>query len=451
MFLSIVWILMFAYGHVAKLIGRFPIAGHNPANFKFLLPVTVAVAVLLFVVVRRSRSEPVKVAAILAVSVSAMLLTSLVTIVRFQQTVRPAPVDAVLPEERLAAGETARRPDIYYFILDRYGARRTLVSKYNVDNAPFLDHLRSRGFYVADESRANYLVTAQSLASSLNMAHILPLSETIGPRSTDWQPVFDLISDNRLARFLKTQGYRYVHVGPDWEPTAQNPHADVTRSYKGIPEFSMMLVSTTAAYPVLYRLGINNADLQKYNGVNEQLAFLPRVPRDEPSPKFVFIHMLVPHGPYVFNADGSYRVPKVAHAHNEAENFREQALFISGRIESVVDTILAAYGPDNPPVIVIQGDEGPYPTRTQPHNFDWTTATDDEINEKMRILNAVYAPGCESQMHPALTPVNTFRIVLNHYFGTNLPLLPDRSYSYRDLQHLYDFIDVTERIERFPG
>jgi hypothetical protein len=153
----------------------------------------------------------------------------------------------------------------------------------------------------------------------------------------------------------------------------------------------------------------------------------------------------------VFNADGSYRVPKVAHAHNEAENFREQALFISGRIESVVDTILAAYGPDNPPVIVIQGDEGPYPTRTQPHNFDWTTATDDEINEKMRILNAVYAPGCESQMHPALTPVNTFRIVLNHYFGTNLPLLPDRSYSYRDLQHLYDFIDVTERIERFPG
>ena len=225
----------------------------------------------------------------------------------------------------------------------------------------------------------------------------------------------------------------------------------MTYSYKGIPEFSMMLINTTAFYPVLYRLGINNADRQKFNGINEQLALLPSIPRGERSPKFVFIHMLVPHGPYVFNADGTYRVPEVSNVHSEADNFREQAVFISDRIRSVVGDILGAYGPEDQPVIVIQGDEGPYPARTQPHSFDWTQATDEEINEKLRILNAIYAPGCESEFHAAMTPVNTFRIVLNHYFDTRLSLLPERSYTYRDLQHLYDFIDVTERIDRFPG
>ena len=45
-----------------------------------------------------------------------------------------------------------------------------------------------------------------------------------------------------------------------------------------------------------------------------------------------------------------------------------------------------------------------------------------------------------------MTPVNTFRIVLNAYFGTQLAMLPDRSYSYRDLAHLYDFFDVTDRV-----
>ena len=450
-FLSLFWLMFFSYGHVAKLVGRYPIAGHNPGNFKFLLPVTTVVVALLWVALRRSKSEPFKVAGILLVSVTAMLLTSAVNIARFQRTVQPAPASAVLPDERVAASETKRRPDIYYFILDRYASQVTLEHLYQFDNSEFVSSLRGHGFYVADESRANYLVTAQSLASSLNMAHVLPLGDAIGPQSTDWEPVFELIAHNRLAGFLKQQGYRYVHVGPEWVPTNTNPQADVTHSYRGLPEFTMLLVNTTAAFPVLYRMGINNADKMKFEGVHEQLTWLSTVPRAETSPKFVFVHFLVPHGPFVFNADGSYRTPDIGNASTEHVNYLEQMRFINARMQSLVGDILGAYGPDDQPVIVIQGDEGPYPERGHNHAFDWTTATDDEINEKMRILNAIYAPECAQALYSNLTPVNTFRIVLNYYFGTNLPLLPDRSYSYRDLQHLYEFIEVTDRIDRFPG
>ena len=50
-------------------------------------------------------------------------------------------------------------------------------------------------------------------------------------------------------------------------------------------------------------------------------------------------------------------------------------------------------------------------------------------------LSAYYLPdGGEELLYPSITPVNTFRIVFNKYFGANYPLLEDvaRSASYQD-------------------
>ena len=61
------------------------------------------------------------------------------------------------------------RPDVYYVILDRYANSWTLANLYGYDNTPFLEALRERGFYVADEAWANYFKTAFSVSSSLDM------------------------------------------------------------------------------------------------------------------------------------------------------------------------------------------------------------------------------------------------------------------------------------------
>jgi phosphoglycerol transferase MdoB-like AlkP superfamily enzyme len=272
------------------------------------------------------------------------------------------------------------------------------------------------------------------------------LTESIGPESHDWLPVFGLLGDHRVGRFLKEQGYRYVHMGPSWNATANNAFADRNIEYRFLPEFTMVFLKTTAAYPVLYRLGVGRSDREKYRRINYQLETLGALAGEEPSPFFVFAHFLVPHGPFVFSHDGTFREPGLAGAHTEPETYLEQLRFINDRIRTLVDQILARYPADEQPVIVLQGDEGPYPARTQPHGFDWSQATDNELNEKIRILNAIYAPGCDN-FRPGQTPVNTFRILFNCYFDTQLPLLPDRSYSYRDQQHLYDFIDVTDRLD----
>ena len=53
-------------------------------------------------------------------------------------------------------------------------------SKFNsVVVSKFINYLTNKGFYVASQSRSNYLKTAYSLSSSLNMRYINYLSEKV--------------------------------------------------------------------------------------------------------------------------------------------------------------------------------------------------------------------------------------------------------------------------------
>ncbi len=83
-------------------------------------------------------------------------------------------------------------------------------------------------------------------------------------------------------------------------------------------------------------------------------------------------------------------------------------------------------------MILLQSDEGPFPAdyADDEWGFEWQDATDAELEEKFGILFAMRVPGADLEaegFHDAITPVNAFRIVFNARFGTDLPLLPDRT------------------------
>ena len=80
-----------------------------------------------------------------------------------------------------------------------------------------------------------------------------------------------------------------------------------------------------------------------------------------------------------------------------------------------------------PPVIVIQGDHGP---------------EEGSASDRMSILNAIYLGGDEVlEGYSTISPVNTFRLVLDDRFDARLPLLEDTSlfstytdpYEYREV------------------
>jgi hypothetical protein len=58
--------------------------------------------------------------------------------------------------------------------------------------------------------------------------------------------------------------------------------------------------------------------------------------------------------------------------------------------------------------------------------------------DRMKILNAYFLPdGGNASVYDEITPVNTFRLIFNHYFSGDLKLLEDRSY-YSDLKSPFE-------------
>jgi hypothetical protein len=84
-------------------------------------------------------------------------------------------------------------------------------------------------------------------------------------------------------------------------------------------------------------------------------------------------------------------------------------------------------------------------------NLDWLSAENTDLLERMAIFNAYYFYDKNYRLlTPDISPVNSFRVILNQYFGMNLPLLENRSY-FTTVYHPYDFIDVTDDLQKAWG
>ena len=336
-------------------------------------------------------------------------------------------------------------PDIYYIVLDRYASASTLAEIYDFDNRDFIHYLNDKGFYVASEATANYVRTCQSLASSLNMEYIDYMDED----SNDLLPLNEKIEDHALQRSLKQAGYKFIHVGSSWEPTRENRYADMNINYGAwMNEFSESLMTTTMPYRVSAELGlVEDKYMKEWKRSLFEFDRMAEIPTMEEA-TFTFAHILIPHEPYVFDSDGSFLPPEEASKRSDRDNYVNQVIAANNMVRRLVDQLLSTS--EVAPIIIVQGDEGPYPARysANTRGFNWEQAADIEIKQKMRILNAYYLPGVDtSVLYPSITPVNSFRLVFDLYFGTNLGLLPDVSYTGVDYGHPYKFLDVTDKVK----
>ncbi|WP_197521011.1 hypothetical protein [Bradyrhizobium icense] len=363
----------------------------------------------------------------------------------------PAAVDEASAAQRsvivdaAAANNTPRQ--LFYFIFDRYGSQPVLADYYGFDNSDLVGFLKEKGFYVASNSRANYLKTAHSLASTFHMGYLDFLTEDPRSRTGDWRPLYDMLKDHRVGRFLKSRDHKFIQFGSWWGPTQSNPHADENHSF-GLSEFNYWYLRGTIVAPIVDALAPDNtvakrlkSDLGQCYRVPRQIEKIKEIAR-RGDKAFVFAHVLVPHDPYVFGSDG--RCPSVDQVERtDTEKYVEQVRYANSLIKDVVSALLATDGPK--PVIVIQSDEGPFPPRYRSEDRSWLDATIDELREKMGILNAFYfSDGDYRDLNPQVTSVNTFRIVFDKYFGTELKRLPERTYAFPDTFRIYDFHDITD-------
>jgi hypothetical protein len=351
----------------------------------------------------------------------------------------------------VSIGDVRQTPDIYYLVFDRYASADTLREFYGFDNEAFLSELEDRGFVIGRESWANYGGTALSLVSSLSMEYLD--GELLGvTEPATYGPIHAALRGHLpVPETLSRLGYEYVHIGNWWEPGTTNIDADVVLVYRRESEFATALVETT---PLTLVAGLapstGGADTPQLGSANRAHTLFEfeqaQAAATRPGPTYVFAHFLVPHPPYVFNADGSAPTAEEAAARPPRDSYVEQLRWTNERILALLDSILDAPSGDEP-VIVLQADEGPYPPRYQANQdgFAWLEASPAEVQEKFGIFNALRLPGLDSTeltergFHDRSSPVNTFRLIFSEYFDADLPPLEDRSYVSPDKGRLYEF------------
>ncbi len=315
-------------------------------------------------------------------------------------------------------------PDVYYIVLDGYARQDVLAREYDYNNSQFLNRLRELGFFVADCAQSNYAWTMLSLSSTLQMDYVDAFAPDLlnSDAHPDYLQFHDFIAHSPVRRNLEALGYRMVAFETGWPFTEVNDadlfieksknHMARYLGSGGLNPFELMLLRTSLLRPALEMnaarqarrlpVAVGSLEQQHY----ERLVFVMSQAEQlsaVPGRKFVFLHLVAPHAPYIFKADGTF-----SDVGAEEVGYPEEIRYLNRWFLEFAQKLIAQS--KTPPVIIVQGDHG------------WRKG------ERTAIFSAYHLPVNADGLYNSITPVNSFRVMFNQVFGGNYPLLEDRSY-----------------------
>jgi hypothetical protein len=307
------------------------------------------------------------------------------------------------------------------------------------------------GFYVASCGRPNYTFTYGSISALLNMRYIpLAYANDVWSEFSN-NGFWSILKNDEVRQQLKSVGYKTVAFQEEYPILEFNDsdvligtnHPAINSIY--LYPFEVMYKQSTALI-ILNALDpkgkisqyfqkkpvgpkTNSVDLSGFSGANRDLVathvistqFILDHITDVPAiagPKFTYIHLFIPHYPYVFGPDGEIMTDPGYYSGDrgsainrtyEEKGYINQVQYIDKRIVPILQTIINKS--KNPPIITLMGDHG--------------------LNDANRqtVLLAYYLPGNgAAKLYSTISPVNSFRLIFDEYFGANYPLLPDQSY-----------------------
>jgi hypothetical protein len=434
---------------VAEFLGLFGTAGFYAA----LAGLLVVGAVAADSVRRRDERQVARVVFFVAGAMAAASLIGAVGSMLDKNAPGEEVADRIATEIKAPDLKGADLPDIIYLVPDRYGSEETLQRHFNHDNEPFFAELESRGFFVRRDARSNYAKTVSSLASSMNMADLSALNETMGEDAWNRYPLFRLIRENAAQRILRDAGYDYHHLGNWWGPSRRNPHADVT--FFGVDTFWS---KTTELEKAIMRLtpiasiATDGAAAERVecSRIKNQLDYIEQARAKAKAPLYLYAHLTIPHDPVTMDENGNC----IEHVYYPGggtswpDYQRAYAGYVTYLNKRLLEIFDAAKRAENGRglIFVVQADEGPYPKRLQQDGLMVMQDFNDvEIREKFGIINTIYWDA-EKYGAPYLTetPINNWRIILSKISGEEIPLVEDeRSWLMYSDQYVYNVEDVT--------
>jgi len=394
-----------------------------------LLPLTIVVAIYAMVLLTCWKDSVLeKVWGNLFLIVSVLVLFNLISIVpaELKKSKRDMATQSLVVQQQVSADQ--KSPDIYYIVLDEFEGLQGMRDYWKYQGVDeFANFLKNRDFFIAEASHAAKPDTLYEMASRLNY-------EEYPKDEEDLQIYFDAIANNRVMRYLKSRGYTTVVFDETklGYPSAKSIQADYLYEYgsPSIPqgqagkyalyfdEFGELIVDNTMIYAVSQEYKSNNPMIINHTNM---ISFMidKIVYQDVPSPKFVYVHLLLPHPPFFYNENGEL----VESNHFVDWNYYIDNYKFSIKVaEKMVNEILQNADPKNPPVIILQSDHGARNTLINGEKSRILRNYPEDL--KTLILYALYLPRYDYAGLPQnINPTNTFPIIFNHLFDAGIPLL----------------------------
>ncbi len=343
-------------------------------------------------------------------------------------------------------------PDIYYIILDTYTRQDVIQNRFGYDNSAFMDALKEEGFYIGDCSRSNFAQTLLSLNSSLNMSYIpniQPVLESI-PELTA------TLNNNIVYTNLRKIGYELITFDTNFQEgnilntdvylsgQKDNP---LEKYFEGLQSFEMMFYDSTAfklVFEYQDRLPQSVRDFMNapYSKMRQAIFYELDKMKDLPAsskPVMVHTHIVSPHPPAKFDSNGdpvngqkyfSLNADLTSKRTFGRNAYVEEVQYLNKKVLGIVKDIKEKA--KRPVVIIIQGDHGTF-------GF----GAGDKF-DRIKILNAYYFSDQDySALYKNITPVNSFRVILDKYFQANLPLLKGETF-YSKYEDRFQFEQLKE-------
>ena len=428
LFTTFALVLFFSYGHIYNELENVQIADIAIGRHRYWIPLWIVLFIIGVWWVRKANWNYEALTKILNIVFVFALIFPLFQIgqYKFWSFQVQSHVDEVdIPTSYEFSGN-GPPPDIYYIILDGYARDDILSRFYELDNSDFLSRLNQLGFSIAYCSQSNYAQTQLSIASSLNSDYLENLNDRYKVGNTSRLGLPELIKHSSVRQIFENLGYITIAFDSGYDATRLED-ADIYYSpeiVSDINDFEDLFIRTTFARVLLEGIAFLSIPPNweaRDQAHRERILFtldkLKEVP-DIDGPKLVFAHIISPHWPHVFGPNG-----EPVHEHPDSvSGYKNQVVFISDQIETVLEEII-----DNSkvhPIIIVQGDHG---------------SVIESPQRRMSILNVYFLPDDgDNLLYEGISPVNSFRLILNKYFGGHFTILEDFSY-YSNYEDPYNY------------
>ena len=467
---TLAFIIFFSFGHIYNMLNQVSIGDTDLGSNRTLLPIfVISFGIGSFLIIRTKRT--LDNATSIVNTISIVFITVIVAMVGietfgcdecliqqtyslgiFSNQIMDSPL--YFEEHSFSVSESDSLPNVYYIILDGYPRNDVLKKHLDFDNSEFINFLKQREFYVAENSYSNYSLSSTSIPATMNMNYINFLADELGEDSRSYDPLlgkdFGLYADNQVIKNFKSMGYKVAKIGSVPMYLHEIPLADLSSCYKSIHLMDNRLFDTVARTSMIgYFIERWSEDLQRQIIL---CAFeeLPKISSYYEEPVFVWSHIMLPHFPLIFGANGEPVTPGESllvmnnphvfegtdSSWNIKQQFLQQLQFANKKSMELVDKILEN---EKQSIIIIQSDHG------SAFDVNLHDPTDDDVHQRLSNINAIYFPDEKPReiLMNDTTNVNTFRIVFNSYFGSDYDILEDRIYWNLSYKKPFWFKDVT--------